>query len=123
MRYQRDSFSVEAAREKGRQLPEWYVNEPEQYPGDRFYMEAFYELHSCRSITMNGPGPIPWRDIVDYAILQQIDPRFLDHFTTCIRALDNAFLEFVAEENKKKERMTERSGKTRGNRTRTRNGL
>ena len=66
--------------------------EPNLTPGDQFYMLAFHRLATCRSM---GPGPIPWRDIVDYADRSRLDRVETAVFVDVISALDRAWLEHM----------------------------
>lgn len=56
MRLERDGFSVEAARKKGRKLPEWYLDQPAELRGVGFFYEAYRDLGTCR----HPDGSIPW---------------------------------------------------------------
>lgn len=57
MRYERDGFSVEAARKKRRKLPDWYVNRPPDVKGSAFFYEAYRDLATERR---HAEGAIPW---------------------------------------------------------------
>ena len=48
-----------------------------------------------------GPGPIPWRDIVAYADRAGLDRGEAEALVTIIRAMDDAWLSFNAEESGK----------------------
>lgn len=65
MRYERDGFSVEAARKKGRQIPDdhWINDEPEIVPYSEVFLEAYRDLATCRP----PDGPIPWDKAMAYA--------------------------------------------------------
>jgi len=72
--------------------------------GDEFFTKAFFELHTCRSTGM-GAGPIPWDKIRDYALWHRIDYDFIEDFINIIRQMDNTFLEWDAEEHKRKQNL------------------
>ena len=55
-----------------------------------FFIEAFYELSSCRQIGMSF-GPIPFTAIAEYARMYEVDD--FDEFLYIIRLLDNKYLE------------------------------
>ena len=63
----------------------------------QFYIEAFYELSSCRVSSM-ALGPIPFTAIVEYARL--FDLSEFEDFHYYIRAMDNALLKLEAERNR-----------------------
>lgn len=100
MRYNRDRFSVDAAKRKGRPLPDWYLDEPVIEASDMFYIKAFYDLNTCRSVGM-GMGPIPWRDIISYAHFYQLDEDIVEAFVDIIREMDDAFLKWQSDEQEK----------------------
>jgi len=91
LRLERDGFSIEAAIEKGRELPSWYVNEPVVPPVDEFYLRAFYELITGR----NSDGRIPWRDIEDFAERRGLDEEVIPSFKEIMRALEGTFAVWI----------------------------
>lgn len=97
MRYEKMSYSIEASIRKGRSLPEWYLDEPEIIPADAFYLKAFYDLSTCRQAGM-GLGPIPWRDIKEYALFYKLDDDIIEAFVDIIMDMDRAYLEMKSEE-------------------------
>jgi hypothetical protein len=100
MRCSRDNFSIEAAAAKGRDLPEWFMDEPFLEPGDDFYLKAFRDLDTCRAYGMSA-GPIPWKDIVYYAERSFLDEDLINPFVYIIRAMDNGFREWLNKESEK----------------------
>jgi len=96
---------VEAAERKGRPLPDWFLEEPELLPGDTFYLEAFWELSTCRSFG-NGMGPIPWTAIIEYGLRFGLDDDMLAPFVTVIRAMDAEYVHWNSEEAKKAQAAT-----------------
>ena len=54
-----------------------------------FYIDAFYELNSCRNYGM-GLGPIPFTAIVEYARIFEVED--FDEFLYIIRVMDNQFI-------------------------------
>jgi hypothetical protein len=95
---QRDTWVAENAIKKGREPPAWYVDEPEIEPVEQFYVDAFNELSSCRTFGMV-PGPIPWRDIVQYASFHEIDEDMFPTFLAVIRSMDAAYIRWVADKH------------------------
>lgn len=92
MRYSRDGWSIEAAIAKGRTLPSWYLDRPDEQDGDQFYLSAFWDLSTCRQ---NGwsPGPIPWNHIRDYAEYAGLDRDNGFRFAAIIRRMDAYYLD------------------------------
>lgn len=76
------------------------MNEPELDRGDEFYLRAFYDLNTCRSIGMS-IGPIPWRDIVLYAQIFSLEEDLVEAFIQVIRQMDITYLDWS---NKEEER-------------------
>jgi hypothetical protein len=70
------------------------MEEPDVLPGDEFYLEAFWDLSTCRASGM-GIGSIPWRDIVFYADYMRLEPDIKQVFVPTIRAMDAVFLEHM----------------------------
>ena len=93
MRYERDSFSIDAAIRKNRPLPDWFMDEPEIEPQDRFFIKAFFDLDTCRSVGMD-IGRIPWSIIVQYSDRYKLDEDVSEAFVDIIREMDNAFLKW-----------------------------
>jgi len=78
----------------------WYWNPPPTDQTDGFFLGAFWELSSCRSIGMS-IGPIPWTAIKDYGHHHQLEPDVLNAFIQITRALDARYLKWVADETPK----------------------
>ena len=98
MRASDEGFSLDAASEKGRDFPEWYLNEPYLEGFDAFYLRAFSDLSTCRSSGM-ALGPIPWHRILQYADHKRLNETMTEAFVTIIRGMDTAFLEHHAEKS------------------------
>lgn len=81
-------------------MPQWYLDEPHLYPGDAFYLKAFFDLSTCRQMGM-GLGPIPWDKILMYAKFNGLDEDVTEAFIVIIRELDIAFIEQVNKEKSK----------------------
>jgi hypothetical protein len=82
---------------KGRPLPAWYLDRPELFAVEAFYIAAFFDLSTCRSIGMS-LGPIPWTAIVEYADIVGLEPSNRELFVFVIRELDAAYLAWQAQE-------------------------
>ena len=96
-------FSLEAGITKGRPLPEWFLDEPPLYPGDDFFLSAFYEL-SCGD-------PIRWVDRIMYAERKGLDPDVADAFSHIISGLDSAYIKWKTEKEKALNKNTVKKGK------------
>ena len=95
-------FSIQAAIEKGRPLPEWALNEPILSPGDNFFISAYFDLSIGE--------PIPWIDRMRYADRKGLDPDVAEAFSHIIRELDSVYLTWKAA----KEKALTKQGKNNG---------
>ena len=102
MRLSRDGFSIDAAIEKGRPLPDWYLDEPPILDSDAFYLNAFDSLSTTRQSGFNGPGPIPWDQVLAYAADAGLDEEMIVIFKDVVRAMDVAYMEWVSDNQKRK---------------------
>lgn len=102
---------VRVAIAKGRDLPQWYVDEPLLLPTSEFFLNAFADLSTERQMGM-GLGPIPWSVTQLYAERKQLDPQMTEAFVTVIRTMDAAYLDWHAQEAEK-QRQRERKRTSR----------
>lgn len=86
-------YSIEAAIVKGRELPKWYLEEPALYPGDDFYLTAFYRLSTCRLHQGDIPGNIPWSEIVKYSDRRKLDEDNSLLFEHVLAEMDCAYVQ------------------------------
>ena len=100
MRYTRESFSIEAAEEKGRKLPDWCSEVPEIQPGEELYLKAFWILSSCRP-TGFSLGLIPWTAIELYTSKLNLDEDIKELTIKVVMALDQFY---VKDENERLEK-------------------
>lgn len=99
MRFKRDGFSVESAIAKGRPVPDWYENEPGLLPGDDFYLAEFWELDTTRQRGGGVLSPIATTEIERRAERRHgFEGDVLLLYERVLRALDDAFLTWQAEE-------------------------
>lgn len=91
LRYEKEGYSAEAAQRKGREVPEWFLDEPAVGRMDHFYGKAFNDLSTCRSFGM-GLGPIPWDKIDEYGRKAGLTNDILKAFIDIIRLMDEAYL-------------------------------
>ena len=91
---------MDAARAKGRPLPDWYLAEPELQPGDAFYLRAWHDLSTCRSIGMD-LGPIPWTAILAYSHHLGLCDSMVETLALIVRQMDEAYREWHREESER----------------------
>lgn len=72
---------------------------PEIGPYFQFYIDAFYDLTTCRYNGMS-TGPIPFTAMIEYAKIYDIVGDDLVDFLHVMRVMDNAFLNKVQEKEK-----------------------
>jgi hypothetical protein len=95
--------AVEAAYRSRQPLPPAFKNAPELRLGSQFAFDAFFELSTCRQVGF-APGPIPWRDIIEYGSFHGLERDSLADLIVLIRTMDKAYLEHVAAQSPKKEK-------------------
>ncbi len=96
---------VKQAAEKGLEVPDRIVNQPDLMPGLELFYIAFEDLNSDR-LSAFELGPIPTMAILNYAKYFDIDD--VESFKTIIRRMDNAFISFHDKKQKSKERAAEK---------------
>ena len=75
-------------RKRKRPIPEFLQNVPKLKRQLLFYMEAFNELSTTRSVGF-GVGPIPWTALDRYAVRYGV--KDFDRFVFLIRHMDDSF--------------------------------
>ena len=88
-------------QQRGLKLPDWYQNCPEVTEIDEFFLRAFWDLSTCRSVGMS-VGPIPWRDMSEYARVEGLDPDVRAAFIQVLRQLDVKYLDWHRAQEEKK---------------------
>jgi hypothetical protein len=73
-------------------IPKKFAEAPDIPLGLDMYLEAFWDLSSCRSAGW-GVGPIPWTAILDYAHAYGLDPEQTEDLVYYVRVLDKAYIE------------------------------
>ena len=91
---------IEALEERGGDLPDWYLDRPEDEAGDEFYLSAFYTLSTCRPYGLSGGGPIPWTAIIEYARYLKLERDLWQLLEIVVRTIDISWLNWQAEEMK-----------------------
>lgn len=83
-------------------VPDFIAEAPELLPGLKQYVDAFWELHTCRSVFGLGiVGPIPWTAVNEYAIRNGYEGEEFDDLLYHLRSLDEAYLDYVVKERAK----------------------
>lgn len=82
-------------------LPERIQNAPDLFMGLELYFGAFVELNTNRSTGWSA-GPIPSWCIDDYAERLELTEEETEDLHYHIRAMDKAFLDYMARKNKDK---------------------
>lgn len=95
MRLARDGFSVDAAISKGRDLPDWYLDEPEAPAIAPIVFKAFRILSSCRAYEL---GPIPWTAVYKYGFTSGLSSDNIGILFELISAVDSAYIAYLREE-------------------------
>lgn len=101
---------MEAAIAKGRELPDWVDKEPVILPGDEFYIQAWFELDTCRQVGMD-LGLIPWDKIVFYGQFHGMEEDVLEAFIQIIRQMDGAYLKRKGQQHKSLSNESHRRGR------------
>ena len=101
MEYEEKKFSIEAGILKGRELPQWYLDEPPLEPEDFFYIQAFQDLNTTRALGFS-VGPIPWNRITEYADRIGLESDVAGGFALVIRTMDAAYTDWAQKQAKKK---------------------
>lgn len=83
--YHTKEFSLLAAIDKGRKLPQWAEDEPYLEPAEDWLLGAYFDLATCRGVD----GAIPWRDMVEYADRAEMDPDLNRAFVRIMRHVDS----------------------------------
>lgn len=75
------------------------MEEPVTYPGDDFFLTAFYQLSSCRH-SSDIIGPIPWDKIVQYSDRRELDYDVSLAFEHILREMDSEYLAWYQKKQK-----------------------
>jgi len=83
---------IKQSLRSGQPIPERIANAPELQLGLVFYLQAFFDLDSERSVGGYGLGRIPWLAIKQYAEFYVLDEDQIECLIYYIRAMDTAHL-------------------------------
>lgn len=75
------------------------MEEPAESPMKSFYFTSFWNLNTERRFEH---GPIPWACILEYGCYIGLDDDILDSFVALMRAMDAAYITWVAEDIERK---------------------
>ena len=70
-------------------LPDFILNAPELYDCDMPLFDAYVYLDTCRVVSLNGGGSIPWHRVVQYGEYMELTGDDLDDFISIITLTDN----------------------------------
>lgn len=101
MRFQRDGWSIEQGLEKGRQPPDWFLEELALGPMEEIYIREFFNLSTERQIGM-AIGPIPISKIESRGKKLGLEPDVQMVFEYVQKAMDSAYLDHIRKEAEKK---------------------
>jgi hypothetical protein len=88
---------VEAFLERGKPLPDWYLDEPILEPFEDFYIRAFY----CLITERMGGVCIPHSQILGFAERSGLNSAMVGTFTIIIWKLETAYNSWVSGEQAK----------------------
>lgn len=83
-----------------RRPPDWFEEEPQLAPGEDFFLRAFFNLSTERQIGW-ASGPIPHSRVVEYGVRSGLEEATIEILVHVIRRMDQAYLEWLAEQRKK----------------------
>lgn len=92
-------------------MPAWYFDEPPKFPGDEFYLRAFYVLVTCRQAYGNSLGPIPWTAVSRYAAEHRLDRQAARLFEDVISQMDQAHVAWCEKRATANRKMVESAAK------------
>lgn len=93
LRAGREAWVIPLAVERNQPLPAWVDEEPDLEPLERFFLDAFWDLSTCRALGMV-IGPIPTTAMREYADRYQLDWENSRDFVTILREMDAGFLDW-----------------------------
>jgi hypothetical protein len=92
---------VQTAHREGRPVPAAVRNAPILELGLELYWEAFGDLNTCRSATMDGALPIPWTAATLWAKTHKLDDEQAFDLWYFIRKMDSVYLSDEQDQRKK----------------------
>src|SRR5690606_27200047 len=92
-------FILKNCMQTGMPIPDFIKNAPELMPGLEVFLEAFWDLSTCRQIGM-GLGPIPWTSVQEYCRINGGGEDFNRDIHYHVRQLDIAYLEWANKNSK-----------------------
>lgn len=102
---------MESGLEKGREAPDWFLDEPSLLTGDEFYIEEFWILDSGRQRIGGSIGPISVERIERRGeVRHEFDEDALVLYVCVMRALDDEYLTWKQEEYDREARSRGKGG-------------
>jgi len=98
LRVRRDGWSVEEGLVKGREPPDWYLDQPELLRGDELFMRAYWVLDSERPSGF-GLCRIPWSKTIAYGERIGLERDVCDMLWTVVSAMDFGYLGFMSKKS------------------------
>lgn len=92
-----EQLILEQSYREGLPLPDAIQNAPELWPGLAFFLNAFMELTTCRTVGM-GEGPISWIVVNTYCEAKGIYGDQRADMLYHIGSLDRTYIKFRSEE-------------------------
>ena len=87
------------AQDGFRQIPDAIKNAPELAAGLDFYLQAFWDLHTCRP-TGWSEGQIPWTSLVEWGRMYCENQEQFEVLEFHVKNLDAAYLKWRQAQNK-----------------------
>lgn len=83
-------------------IPDRILNAPELFEGSQFFLDAFWNLDSERSLGFGHKGRIYWCSIKEYALTYNLTIEEFDRLVYMITEMDIAYLNYLGEEAKER---------------------
>lgn len=90
-----EDWIVERHLREGIPLPDDVENAPGLLLGLELYWYAFSDLHTCRAYGWDGPLPIPWDTVAEYAVVHELDEEQSDRLWYFVDKMDREFMRFA----------------------------
>ena len=118
LRFRRDGWSVEEGFVKGREPPDWYLDEPESRRGDDLFMRAYWTLDSERPAGF-GVSRIPWSRTIQYGERLGLERDVCDLLWSVVTTMDEGYIKFVTERSEEEGRRARRAARRSGSKAKT----
>lgn len=92
-------------------LPKWAQEIPTVPPHLTWFLNAWWELDTCRSWTQGSPCPIPWTAILQYSQYHGVDMDYMHRLISC---MDKEYIGFCTKKAERSFSKTKNNKKPRG---------